>query len=107
MQNTGSDGREFNIFSRIHHNWWFLIIVFAELNIQYFMVGYSVFGKLFTTTPITFGMHLTAILLGLGAWGVAALTKLTPERLVFAMPLFGEDQATLDSANATSKSYAS
>ena len=91
VAHTGTDGREFNIFVRIHHNWWFLIILFAELNIQYIMVGYNVFAPLFTTTPITFSMHLTAVLLGLGSWAIAALTKLTPAKLVYAMPVFGED----------------
>lgn len=88
---TGTDGREFNIFVRIHHNWWFLIILFAELNIQYIMVGYNFFTPLFSTTPLYFSMHLTAVLLGLGSWAIAALTKLTPAKLVYAMPVFGED----------------
>jgi hypothetical protein len=101
IQHTGTDGKEFNIFARLHHNWWFLIILLAEVNIQYLMVGYNSVGMLFTTTPITLGMHLTAVLLGLGSWGICALTKLTGERLVLAMPLFGEDQATLDAATAS------
>lgn len=91
VAHTGTDGREFNIFVRIHHNWWFLIILLAELNIQYIMVGYNAFAPLFTTTPLTFSMHLTAVLLGLGSWIIAALIKLTPAKLVYAMPIFGED----------------
>ena len=95
-----ADGKEFNIFARIHHNWWFLIVLLAELNIQFFMVGYQGVGLLFQTTPLTFGMHLTAFLIGLSVWGVAALIKLTPDKLVHSMPEFGEDQSTLDSVNS-------
>lgn len=38
---------EFNVFERLHSNWWFLIVFFTELNIQYFMVGYSWTGLVF------------------------------------------------------------
>lgn len=96
-----TDGKEFNIFTRIHHNWWFLIVVLAELNVQYFMVGYTSVGVLFQTTPLTVGMHLTAFLLGLSVWGVAALIKLTPDKLIHAMPEFGEDQSALDEVNSS------
>lgn len=63
------------------------------------MVGYQGIGALFQTTPLTFGMHLTAVLLGASVWGIAALIKLTPERFIHAMPEFGEDQSTLDGLN--------
>lgn len=96
----GTDGKEFNIFVRIHHNWWFLIIILAELNVQFLMVGYASVGTLFQTTPLTFGMHLTALLLGMSVWGIGALIKVTPDKLIHAMPEFGEDQSTLDGVNS-------
>jgi len=30
---------ELNVFERLHHNWWFLLILFVEFNIQFAMVG--------------------------------------------------------------------
>jgi len=78
--------RELNIFTRIFSNWWFLIILLAELNLQYFMVQYSGVGVVFMTTPLTLGMHMTALLLGLGSLGVAAAVKFTPEKLLKKFP---------------------
>mmetsp|Transcript_13741 Transcript_13741/g.9722 ORF Transcript_13741/g.9722 Transcript_13741/m.9722 type:complete len:102 (+) Transcript_13741:2680-2985(+) len=43
----GEHEKEYNVVERIHHNWWFLIIFLIELNIQYFMVGYSWVGVIF------------------------------------------------------------
>ena len=91
---------EFNIFTRPFNNFWFWVVFFGELNVQFIMVGYPVFGKLFTTTPLTFGMHMTAVGLGLGSWAVAALTKLTGAKFVNAMPEFGEDEDALKKAQA-------
>ena len=87
---------EFNIFQRPFSNWWFWIIFFGELNVQFWMVGYEWTGTIFTTTPLTFGMHMTAIGLGLGAWGIAALIKLTGKKTVNFMPEMGEDQDALN-----------
>lgn len=66
-----------NIFTRPFSNWWFWIIFFIECNIQLAMIGYPVTGKLFTTTQLTFGMHLTAIGLGLGTWLVCLIMRFT------------------------------
>lgn len=49
-----------------------------ELNVQYFMIGYPSLSSLFMTTPITLGMHFTAVGLGLGALGVGAGAKFIP-----------------------------
>lgn len=105
QQSHAVNKKEFNIFAGIHRNWWFLIVLLGELNLQYFMVGYELAGKLFTTTPLTFGMHLTAVLLGLGTWGVCALMKVTPPSLLKKMPVFGEDEAALASAKASTQKY--
>jgi len=64
------------------------------------MVGYSWTGTLFTTTPLTFGMHMTAIGFGIGAWALAAIMKTTGVKLLNIMPEFGEDAAALAKANA-------
>lgn len=74
---SGEVDKEFNIVERIHHNWWFLIVLLAELNVQYFMVGIGS-GAVFQTTDLTLSQHLTAVFLGMGSWGVAAAVKATP-----------------------------
>merc|ERR1719361_2445098 len=43
---------QWNVLDGIWRNWWFLIIWFAELNMQIFMVGYADFGMIFQTTPL-------------------------------------------------------
>lgn len=69
------------------------------------MVGYVSFGKIFTTTPMSFGMHMTAIGLGLGSWAVQAIVKATSDKLVYKMPVFGEDEAALQSTQSVVASY--
>lgn len=72
--------REFNIFLRPFNNWWFWIVFFGELNVQFLMVGYGdsdLFSAIFQTTPMTFGMHMTAIGFGIGGWILAAIMKTT------------------------------
>ena len=64
------------------------------------MVGYPRVGKLFTTTPITFGMHMTAVGLGLGSWALAAIMKVTGKKFVEAMPTFGEGEEALQAAKS-------
>ena len=91
-----------NIFTRPFNNFWFWIIFFAELNVQFLMVGYDFTGTLFNTTPLTFGQHMTAIGLGLGTWAVAALTRLTGPKFINAMPEFGEDEQALQDASRIS-----
>ncbi len=89
---------QYNIFTRPFNNWWFWIIFLAELNVQFLMIGYVDLGKLFSTVPLTLGMHLTAVGLGLGSWGIAAIMKATGRKLLHIMPEFGEDQEALDAA---------
>ena len=60
------------------------------------MVGYPRLGYLFTTTPITFGMHMTAVGLGLGSIALSMLMKITGKKFVEAMPQIGEDEAALE-----------
>lgn len=43
-------------------------------------------------------MHLTAVFLGLGSWGLAALMKITPPKLLAYMPKVGEDKQALEEA---------
>lgn len=89
---------KFNIFSRPFANFWFWIILFAEFNVQFFMVGYNAVGNFFNTTPLSFSMHLTALFLGLGTWAICALIKLTGPKLINAMPEMGEDEDALERA---------
>jgi len=83
---------QWNVLDGIWRNWWFLIIWFAELNMQIFMVGYADFGMIFQTTPLTLGMHITALVLGLGSIGVAAIVKKTPEDLLKYFPELNESE---------------
>jgi len=92
---------EYNIFTRPFSNLWFWIIIFVEFNLQYFLVGYQAVGNLFSTTPLTPGMHITAFCLGLGSWIVAAIVKSTGAGVIRMMPEFGEDEAALEAANST------
>ena len=81
---------QLNVFESIHHNWWFLIVLLTELNVQYFMVSYPTVCLLFMTTPLTFGMHLTAFLLGLGSLGVCFAVKHTPFEWTQKLPKIEE-----------------
>merc|ERR1712087_95844 len=83
---------EFNIFEGVHRNWWFLIVWLLELNMQFFMIGYPGVGKVFSTTPITMGMQLTAFLLGLGSLAVGAGVKKTPATWLDIFPTISESQ---------------
>ena len=65
------DDPELNVFEAIHHNWWFLIVLLSELNLQLIMVSYPTFQIFFMTTPITLWMHFTAIMFGFGSLLVA------------------------------------
>jgi len=89
VANAG-ERREMNPFAGIHRNWWFLIILIGEINLQLAMVQYPSMGYIFMTTPLTWGMHLTAFLLGASTLGVAALVKLTPEKLLLKFPQLDE-----------------
>lgn len=97
-----SNKPQYNIFTRPFNNLWFWIIFLAELNVQFLMIGYPDLGKLFTTVPLTLGMHMTAVGLALGSWIIAAIMKSTGKKLLAIMPEFGEDQEALDAAKARS-----
>ena len=56
-------------------NWWFLLVVLVELNVQYAIVSYPTMRTIFGCTTLTPAMHVTAFVLGLGSLGVAALAK--------------------------------
>lgn len=61
------------------------------------MVGYSgFFATLFRSTPMTFGMHMAAVGLGIGSWVLAAIMKFTGKKLLNCMPEFGEDRKALE-----------
>merc|ERR1719246_371956 len=100
--NKEANAHQFNIFTRFYQNWWFWIILFAELNVQFFMVGYEAMGYFFGTTPLTFSMHMTAVALGLGSWAICAIIKLTGPKLINAMPEMGEDIEALEKAKGIS-----
>lgn len=88
--------REFNIFLRPFSNFWYWIVFFGELNLQFFMVGYGgVFGAIFQTTPMSFAMHMTAVGFGIGSWILAAIMKTTGNKLLECMPEFGEGEEAL------------
>jgi len=74
----GSEGsRDLNIFEHIYRNWWFLAVFFLELNVQYAMVG-GYISPIVRCSPLSAGMHITSVCLGLGSIAVGTLTKLTP-----------------------------
>lgn len=77
---------QFNIVKNIQGNWWFVIVLLFEFNVQYLLVGYTGLGYVFTTTPLTLAMHLTAFGLGLGSLAVGALAKLLPPTWTDALP---------------------
>ena len=84
---------EYNIFKNIYHNWWFLVVLLIEFNVQFLLVqGYLGLGVIFTTTPMTGAMHFTALGLGFGSLLVAAAAKATPFKWTASMPVIKEVQ---------------
>lgn len=84
---------------RPFQNFWYWIIFFGEMNLQFFMVGYGgLLGAIFQTTPMTFGMHMTALSFGLGSWILAAIMKFTGAKMLRCMPEFGEGEEALASS---------
>ena len=79
-----------NVFEGITGNWWFLIVLLFELNLQYFMVSVPQICLFFLTTPLTFSMHLTAFLLGCGSLLVALVVKKTPFNWTEKLPKIEE-----------------
>jgi hypothetical protein len=56
------------------------------------MVSYPSICLLFMTTPLTFGMHLTAFLLGLGSLAVCVGVKHTPFEWTKKLPKIEEKE---------------
>lgn len=96
---SGEIDKEWNIFAGFWRNWYFLIIFLIELNAQYFMIGYAWVGVIFQTAPLTFGMQLTAVLLGLGSWIIAAAVKATPYEWTRIFPQIAEKDDGSDPAS--------
>jgi len=83
------DDQQLNIVKNIHGNWWFLIIFLFELNVQFLLVGYGF--DVFTTTPLTLGMHITAVCLGLGSLLVGVGVKFIPSEYLEKIPKVKEE----------------
>lgn len=66
------------------------------------MVGYEGLGYFFTTTPLSFSMHMTAIGLALGSVAVSSIIKVTGPKMVMMMPEMGEDAEALEKAKTFS-----
>ena len=78
MLNSRISGmRELNVFANIFDNYWFVIIVLAELNVQIAITSYPSLCQIFNTTPITFGMHMTALGCATGSLVVGYLLNLS------------------------------
>lgn len=84
---------QFNFLKNITRNWWFLIVLFFEVNMQFILVGYANLGYVFTTTPLTLCMHLTALGFGLGSLVIEALAKKIPIEVVAKLPKIQEEEA--------------
>jgi len=87
------EDKQFNIVNHLNGNWWFSIILLFELNLQFFMVGYPALSSMFMTTPITLGMHLTALGFALGALGVGAASKTVPVEHLEFLPRIEEEES--------------
>lgn len=87
------DDPELNVFEAIHHNWWFLIVLLSELNLQLIMVSYPTFQIFFMTTPITLWMHFTAIMFGFGSLLVAVGVKYSPFEWTERLPKIEEKES--------------
>ncbi|MFO0116275.1 MAG: cation transporting ATPase C-terminal domain-containing protein [bacterium] len=74
-------------------NWWFMAVLLFEFNVQYLLVGYTGLGYVFTTTPLTLSMHLTALGFGVGSLVVGALAKLLPPGWTDKLPRLKDDES--------------
>jgi len=74
--------REMNILQGICNNFWFLLIILVEVNIQYAAISFEWLCFVFGTTPITWQMQVTALCCGLGTLVISALVKLTPHNWI-------------------------
>ena len=84
---------QFNIVKNITGNWWFMAVLLFEFNVQYLLVGYTGLGYVFTTTPLTLSMHLTALGFGVGSLVVGALAKLLPPGWTDKLPRLKDDES--------------
>lgn len=84
---------QFNIVKNITGNWWFMAVLLFEFNVQYLLVGYTGLGYVFTTTPLTLSMHLTALGFGVGTLVVGALAKLLPPGWTDKLPRLKDDES--------------
>jgi len=77
-RNEGEEApkKEFNIFARLNKNWWFPIVMLAELNIQYAIMSYPGIRGVFGICSITPMHHIVAACLGVTTLGVGALARL-------------------------------
>lgn len=76
----GGEVRELNVFRRLHHNWFFSIILLSILNFQMGIVSYPFLRGVFGCTPITLSMHITAFSCAVGSLLIGLLVKFTPYR---------------------------
>lgn len=84
---------EYNVFSRLHTNIWFIIVVAAEFVIQWFFAT-GALKSLLLTSNLDLPMSITALSLGVGSLIVAAITKATPAELVYKFPDHAEEAGT-------------
>lgn len=68
--------RQFNIFTRLHTNWWFLIVFFGELNIQFAIISYPGLRDIFGVCSLSVTMHCAAFGFGLGSLLVGVIARL-------------------------------
>lgn len=72
--------KDYNVFSRIHNNLLFLIILAGEFVAQWAIVSLGgIVGKIFDTTPMSFTMAMVSVAFGVGSLLVALILKATPE----------------------------
>ena len=78
--------KQWNIFTKVCDNWWFLIIFFAELNAQYAIVSYGATRTIFGCETMTLHMHIVSSCPGFGTMIVSALAKLIPYSFCEKLP---------------------
>jgi hypothetical protein len=78
--------KDFNVFARLHKNWWFPLILLAELNIQYAIVSYPGIRSVFGICSITPVQHIVAFFLGISVLGVGALARLVNSSFTEKLP---------------------
>lgn len=64
-----------HLHSHIFNNKWFLLVLAGEFGIQYVIVEFPLFQDIFRTTSLSWPMHITCWVFGLGAIGVHLAAK--------------------------------